>query len=84
MIYNFFYFKEAINLIDNCGIIYKKIKTCPINIFLHNSLYRISIKTLKSLLLQKNVTRKMIKISYSPKFEPNIGEVAYSERTKAH
>ena len=26
----------------------------------------------------------MIKMSYSPKSEPNIGEVAYSERTKAH
>ena len=44
MILNFFYFKCAINLIDNCRVICRKTKMCPFNItFIHKLLHRITI-----------------------------------------
>ena len=61
MIYYFFYFKCAINLNDSCRIICRKTKMCPLNItFLHTFLYRIAIKSMKSLFLKKNLTMKIV------------------------
>ena len=61
MIYNFFCFKCAINLNDSHSIICRKMKICPLNItFLHKFLYRIPIKSMKSLFLQKNLTMKIV------------------------
>ena len=55
MIFNFFYFKCKIILSDNYWRICRKMKTCPIHVtFLHNSLYGVAIRGLKSLLLLKN------------------------------
>ena len=51
-IYSFVYFKRAINLGDNCEIISRKTNICPFNIAcLHKSLYRITIRNIKSLFL---------------------------------
>ena len=48
-------------------VICRKMKICPLNITcLNKFFYRIVIKSMKSFVLQENVTRKMIKISYSP------------------
>ena len=59
MIYNFFCFKCGINLTDNCRIICRKTKMCHFNItFLHKFLYRITITSMESLFLQKNLTKK--------------------------
>ena len=50
MIDNFFYFKCAINLNDNCRIICRKTKMSSLNVtLLYRFLYRISIKGIKSL-----------------------------------
>ena len=64
---NFFDFKCAINVNDKCRVTCRKTKMCPLNItFLHKPFYKIVIKSLKSLFLHKNLTRKMIKIAFSP------------------
>ena len=63
----FFYFKCAISLNENCRIRFRKMKMCPLDIvFLHKVLYRIAIKCRESLFLQKNLTREMMEIPYSP------------------
>ena len=59
MIYNFFYFNCKINLIDNCRVICRKTKMCPLNItFLHKFLHRIIIKSMKSSFLHKKFNKK--------------------------
>ena len=66
MIKKFFFVKCAINLNDDCRLIWRKTKKCPLNITLSNKFfYIITIKSIKTLSLQKNLTRKMIKISIS-------------------
>ena len=73
MIYNFFCFKCGINLIDNCRIICRKTKMCHFNItFLHKFLYRITITSMESLFLQKNLTKKTMKRSYSPQISVKL------------
>ena len=57
MIYKFY-------LIDKCRIVCKKTKMCAFNItFLHKFLYIITIKSMKSLFLQKYLRRKSILFS---------------------
>ena len=52
--FNYFYFKCAINLRDNCKKICRETNTCPLNItFLRKFLYRVSIWSMKSLFLSK-------------------------------
>ena len=52
--FNYFHFKCAINLRENCKIMCRKTKTCSLNItFLHKFLYRVSIRSMKSLFLSK-------------------------------
>ena len=72
MIDNFFYSKWAINLNDNCRKACRKAEARPLDItFLHKFWYQITINCMKGLFLQKNLTIKMIKISYSPQISAN-------------
>ena len=84
MTYIFFYFKCSVYVNDNCRIICRKMKICPFNItFLLTFLYRIAIKDMKSLFVQKNLTRKLTKYILLLKFEPKAGKAAYTERKTA-
>ena len=65
MTHIFFCFKCSVYVNDNCRIIYRKMKICPFNItFLHTFLYRIAIKDMKSLFVQKSLTRKLTNIFF--------------------
>ena len=65
---NFFFFKCAINLNENFRIAIRKTKIYPLHIrFLHMFWYRNITGRAKNLFLLKNLTRKNIKISTSPK-----------------
>ena len=83
MIHKFFYFKCAINLNENCVIICRKMKLCPLNItFLHKFLYRISMMTMKRWFLQKNKMRKMIKISNSRQISAKGNKICLTLKKK--
>ena len=61
-IFNFFYFKCTIDLIDNIKITCRKSKMCLLNItFLHKLFYRITTRITKSLFLHKTLARKKSK-----------------------
>ena len=66
MIYNVFYFKCGINVNDNFRRTCKKTTKSALNItLLDKFIYRIIARSTKSLLLHKNLTRTMIKMSSS-------------------
>ena len=85
IVYNFFYFKCAINLNDNCRLICKRTNICPLNImFIHKFLYIIIITSIKNFILQNNLTRKTMKRFYSVQISAKLRKTAYTERKKGH
>ena len=62
MIYNFSIL-DAQYILITTTVVFRKTKMSPLNItFIQKFLERIAIKSMKSLFLQKYLTRKMIKI----------------------
>ena len=85
MIYNLFYFKFAINLIDYFRAVCRKKKTWPLNVtFLCKFLYKIAIKSVKRTFLRKIQQEKRSKDLILPKFQTNLGKTICTERMKAH
>ena len=67
----------AINLKDNCKIICRKLKTCPLNItFLNKLLYRVtSVRMKRFLLLEMSDVINMLKKKYFNNKKRNVPQI---------
>ena len=85
IIYNFFYFKCGINLNDKCRIICRRTKMSHLHItFFHKSLHSITTSSPESLFLQKNLTKRNIKISTSPPIQGKCRKNCLHWNKEAH